>query len=217
MTTPSASSNACATSPGTPVNRLSAFARAHGIPDALLPKLRALKEGPALRVDAAHVRPFFRYAGARHRGSLPPEARAFCYLDRRLIPRGDHRLRGPYDPHLGAVKLLFNVRELPLSAALLEEEGCVHDHRHARFAPLLVPQRVRDEGLSVTRTVALPGGTGAARPQPLPPRARLGRAARRPAPRLPRARPLPQRPRGAGALGARLRRLARRPRAAPRR
>jgi hypothetical protein len=29
----------------------------------------------------------------------------------------------------------------------------VHDHRHARFAPLLVPQRVRDEGLSVTREV----------------------------------------------------------------
>jgi hypothetical protein len=112
-----------------------------------------LKEGPALKVDTARVRPFFRYAGARHRGSLPPEARAFCYLDRRLIPRGDHRLRGPYDPHVGAVKLLFNVRELPLSAALLEEEGCVHDHRHARFAPLLVPQRVRDEGLSVTREV----------------------------------------------------------------
>ncbi|KFE62936.1 HsdM family class I SAM-dependent methyltransferase [Hyalangium minutum] len=136
----------------TPASRLPAFARAHGIPSALLPKLRALKDGPALRVDAANVRPFFRYAGARHRGALPPEARASCYLDRRLIPRGDHRLRGPYDPHLGAVKLLFNVRELPLSAALLEEEGCVHDHRHARFAPLFVPQRVRDEGLSVTRT-----------------------------------------------------------------
>jgi hypothetical protein len=136
----------------TPSRELPAFARAHGIPEALLPKLRALKEGPALRVDAAHVRPFFRYAGARHRGSLPPEARAFCYLDRRLIPRGDHRLRGPYDPNVGPVKLLFNVRELPLSAALLEEEGCVHDHRHARFAPLLVPQRVRDEGLSLTRS-----------------------------------------------------------------
>jgi SAM-dependent methyltransferase len=136
----------------TPLRELPAFARAHGIPAALLPKLRALKEGPAVRVDASHVRPFFRYAGARHRGSLPPEARASCYLDRRLIPRGDHRLRGPYDPHLGAVKLLFNVRELPLSAALLEEEGCVHDHRHARFAPLLVPRRVRDEGLAVTRT-----------------------------------------------------------------
>jgi SAM-dependent methyltransferase len=136
----------------TSLRGLPAFARAHGIPESLLPKLRALKEGPALHVDAARVRPFFRYAGARHRGSLPPEARAFCYLDRRLIPRGDHRLRGPYDPHLGAVKLLFNVRELPLSAALLEEEGCVHDHRHSRFAPLLVPQRVRDEGLSVTRT-----------------------------------------------------------------
>jgi hypothetical protein len=136
----------------TPPRGLPAFARAHGIPEALLPKLRALKKGPALRVEASRVRPFFRYAGARHRGSLPPEARAFCYLDRRLIPRGDHRLRGLYDPHVGSVKLLFNVRELPLSAALLEEEGCVHDHRHARFAPLLVPQRIRDEGLSVART-----------------------------------------------------------------
>lgn len=136
----------------TPAPELPAFAQAHGLPDSLLPKLRALKAGPPLHVDPSHVRPFFRYAGARHRGTLPPEARAFCYLDRRLIPRGDHRLRGPYDPHRGAVKLLFNVRELPLSAALLEEEGCVHDHRHARFAPLYVPQRLRDEGLLVTRS-----------------------------------------------------------------
>jgi SAM-dependent methyltransferase len=134
-----------------PMESLEDFARAHGIPEPLLPKLRALKEGPPFTVDPACVRPFFRYAGARHRGTLPPEARAFCYLDRRLILRGDHRLRGPWDPHRGAVKLLFNVRELPLSAALLEEEGCVHDHRHARFAPLLVPQRVRDEGLDITR------------------------------------------------------------------
>ncbi|HYO72631.1 MAG TPA: N-6 DNA methylase, partial [Archangium sp.] len=134
-----------------PLEALEDFARSHGIPPALLPKLRALKDGPLFTVDPACVRPFFRYAGARHRGTLPPESRAFCYLDRRLIPRGDHRLRGPWDPHRGAVKLLFNVRELPLSAALLEEEGCVHDHRHARFAPLLVPQRVRDEGLDITR------------------------------------------------------------------
>ena len=134
-----------------PLEALEDFARVHHIPHALLPKLRALKEGPPFQVDPARVRPFFRYAGARHRGTLPPEARACCYLDRRLIPRGDHRLRGPWDPHLGAVKLLFNVRELPLSAALLEEEGCVHDHRHARFAPLLVPQRVREEGLDITR------------------------------------------------------------------
>ncbi len=138
----------------TPARGLADFARTHAIPPALLPKLHALKAGPALRVDRACIRPFFRYAGARHRGSLPPEARAFCYLDRRLIPRGDHRLRGPYDPHRGAVKLIFNVRELPLSAALLEEEGCVHDHRHARFAPLLVPRRLRDEGLDLTRTAA---------------------------------------------------------------
>ncbi|HZI10228.1 MAG TPA: N-6 DNA methylase [Myxococcus sp.] len=132
---------------------LGSFAAAHGLPEELLPKLRALKaNAPRLEVDPGLVRPFFRYGGARHRGTLPPEARAWCYLDRRLIPRGDHRLRGVYDPHVGAVKLLFNVRELPLSAALLEEEGCVHDHRHARFAPLYVPERVRDEGLGLTRS-----------------------------------------------------------------
>ncbi|MFP2961507.1 class I SAM-dependent DNA methyltransferase [Myxococcus sp. 1LA] len=137
----------------TPEEALPEFAKAHGLPDELMPKLRALKAGPPLEVDASYVRPFYRYGGARHRGSVPPEARAYCYLDRRLVPRGDHRLRGPYDPHLGAVKLLFNVRELPLSAALLEDEGCVHDHRHARFAPLYVPQRLRDEGLGLTRSV----------------------------------------------------------------
>ncbi|MFL5352660.1 N-6 DNA methylase [Archangium sp.] len=144
----------------TPLESLEAFALEHSIPESLLPKLRALKDGPPFTVDPACVRPFFRYAGARHRGTLPPEARAFCYLDRRLIPRGDHRLRGPWDPHRGAVKLLFNVRELPLSAALLEEEGCVHDHRHARFAPLLVPQRVRDEGLDLTRVISSEAGLG---------------------------------------------------------
>ena len=136
----------------TPPEALEAFARAHGIPDELVPKLRALQAGPPFTVEPSLVRPFFRYAGAKHRGRVPEEARAFCYLDRRLIPRGDHRLRGPWDPHRGAVKLLFNVRELPLSAALLEEEGCVHDHRHARFAPLWVPQRLRDEGLGLTRS-----------------------------------------------------------------
>ncbi|GHG64951.1 N-6 DNA methylase [Comamonas sp. JC664] len=137
----------------TPEDALTEFAKAHNLPDALMPKLRALKAGPPLEVDPKNVRPFYRYGGARHRGAVPPEARAYCYLDRRLVPRGDHRLRGAYDPHLGAVKLLFNVRELPLSAALLEDEGCVHDHRHARFAPLYVPQRLRDEGLGLTRSV----------------------------------------------------------------
>lgn len=137
----------------TPPEGLEHFARRHALPGALLPKLRALKAGGPVQVDAAHLRPFFRYRGAHHRGSVPAEARAWCYLDRRLIPRGDHRLRGAYDPHAEPVKLLFNVRELPLSAALLEEPGCVHDHRHARFAPLYVPLAVRTHGLAVTRAV----------------------------------------------------------------
>ena len=124
------------------------FARSHGIPRHLVDKLRALRRRPDLpaRADPRCIRPFHRWAGARHRGRLPPATRAHCYLDRRLIPRGDHRMVGTFDPHRPVVKLVFNVRELPLAAALLETAGCVPAHRHARFAPLTVPERVLAEG-----------------------------------------------------------------------
>lgn len=133
---------------------LADFARAHGIPPRRWEKLAALKAslpGALRSAEPERIRPFFRYAGARHRGAIPASARAHCYLDRRLIPRGDHRLRGDYDPHACREKLVFNVRELPLSAALLLEPGCVHDHRHARFAPLWVPERLREQGLGEAR------------------------------------------------------------------
>jgi hypothetical protein len=55
---------------------------------------------------------------------------------RELIPRGDHRLQGTWDPHLERCKLVFNVRELPLAAAVLDEPGCVTAYQHTRFAPL---------------------------------------------------------------------------------
>lgn len=136
---------------------LQAFAKAHRIPERAWPKLEALRQAmpPSTHAEPERLRPFFRWAGARHRHSLPPEARAFCYFDRRLIPRGDHRLRGEFDPHLGPSKLLFNARELPLCAALLEEEGCVHDHRHARFSPLYVPESVRDNPRTLRFTAPL--------------------------------------------------------------
>lgn len=133
---------------------LHAFAQSFDIPPRAFGKLEALKESVGVveaGADPSCVRPFWRYAGARHRGVIPEGARAWCYLDRRLIPRGDHRFRGEWDPHGGDVKLVFNTRELPLSAALLEAEGCVHDHRHARFAPLYVPRLLRDHGLGAAR------------------------------------------------------------------
>jgi len=132
---------------------LGRFARAHGLSAALVPKLRALRQtaGLPFRADPAAVRPFHRWAGAR---GLPAGTRAVCYLDRRLIPRGDHRLVGAFDPHEGDCKLVFNLRELPLSAALLEAEGCVPAHRHTRFAPLLVPERVREQGPRAGRSGA---------------------------------------------------------------
>jgi N-6 DNA Methylase len=135
---------------------LGRFARAHHIPEALLPKLEALRRTPGLpaRADRSAIRPLHRWGGARHRGGLPDATRAFCYLDRRLIPRGDHRLVGAFDPHAGDCKLIFNVRELPLAAAVLEVPGCVPAHRHTRFAPLLIPERVRSEGVGAGRSGA---------------------------------------------------------------
>jgi hypothetical protein len=124
------------------------FADAHGIPRALLSKLEALHRSPGLprRADPRAIRPFHRWAGARHRDGLPAGTRAACYLDRRLIPRGDHRMVGAFDPHAGDCKLVFNLRELPLASAVLEAPGCIPAHRHTRFAPLLVPERIRAEG-----------------------------------------------------------------------
>ena len=144
---------------GTPPARLAGFARTFGLPPGVLPKLGALRRTPGLprSADPSLVRPFFRYAGARHREGLPDSARAFCYLDRRLIPRGDHRLVGGFDPHAHPVKLVFNLRELPLAAILLEEPGCVPAHRHARFAPLEVPERVWALGPGAARRRGLLG------------------------------------------------------------
>jgi hypothetical protein len=139
-----------AASPG----RMERFARAYALAPRLVPKLRLLRltAGLPRRAERAAVRPFFRYAGSKHRSGVPESARAFCYLDRRLIPRGDHRLSGRFDPHRHPVKLVFNLRELPLSAALLDSPGCIPAHRHSRFAPLEVPERVWALGAAVGRS-----------------------------------------------------------------
>lgn len=127
------------------LGRLPDFARAHRLPDRVLPKLAELKATSAgVDAEAGCVRRFLRY-----RGPLPMGAPGWCYLDRRLIPRGDHRLRGRYDPHAEAVKLVFNAHELPLAAQVLDAPGCVTAYRHSRFAPLQVPRRVREEGIGV--------------------------------------------------------------------
>lgn len=129
------------------------FAKRWALEDKL-DKLRALKQfvPEGTRAERSRIRPFFRYSGAKHRYEIPASARAHCYLDRRLIPRGDHRFRGNYDPHACEVKLVFNTRELPLASAVVDTPGCVHAHRHARFAPLFVPQRVREEGIEIARS-----------------------------------------------------------------
>lgn len=115
---------------------LGAFAARHAIPSSCLKKLEALPRN--VEIEARRVRPFIRY-----RGALPRGAAGFCYVDRALIPRGDHRLRGAWDPHVGSPKLVFNIRELPLWAEVIDEPGCVTAYQHARFAPLWVPERIR--------------------------------------------------------------------------
>jgi hypothetical protein len=76
---------------------------------------------------------------------------AFAYVDPALIPRGDHRFRGGWDPHPLGPKLVFNVRETPLSAAVVPGPTCVHDYRHSRFAPLVAPEGVVRGGLKAAR------------------------------------------------------------------
>lgn len=121
---------------------MESFARAHALPPRLLPKLRALKGRPevqGLTFSSARIQRFYRFAGPRHRDGIPDADRAFCYLERALIPRGDHRLQGAWNPHLEPCKLVFNLREQPLVSTFLDEPGAVTAWRHARFAPLRVP------------------------------------------------------------------------------
>lgn len=126
-----------------------AFARRHRIPERARAKLdAAFAARRGTRFDKAALRPFARFAGPKHRYRIGREAMAWAYLDPKLIPRGDHRLHGAYDPHRLGPKLVFNVREVPLVAAVVEGPACVHDWRHARFAPLYVPGRVLAEGLA---------------------------------------------------------------------
>ena len=70
---------------------------------------------------------------------------AWCYVDRQLIPRGDHRLRGAFDPHATSLKLVFNMNELPLAAHVLDTPGCVTMYRHSRFAPAMVPRELMQD------------------------------------------------------------------------
>jgi hypothetical protein len=130
---------------------LDEFASRHRLPERTRPKLVAAFEARArTRFNQDALRPFARYAGRPHRFRVPARAMLWAYVDRELIPRGDHRFRGSWDPHQRGPKLVFNVREVPLAAAVVEGGACVHDYQHARFAPLWVPGRMVREGLSAS-------------------------------------------------------------------
>jgi hypothetical protein len=132
------------------------FTAAWPLPASCGAKLTALFSArAATRFDPARIRPFARVAGRPHRFKIPASAMAFAYVDPALIPRGDHRFLGRFDPHQAGPKLVFNVREVPLYASVLEGPVCVHDYRHSRFAALHVPEAlVRGE---LRRLRASPG------------------------------------------------------------
>lgn len=122
-------------------SQLPHFAREHGLPEASLSKLAALKAMSAnVSFDAANLWPFVVLSAPATGVVEPQQSAAFCYLERRLIPRGDHRFRGVWNPHRHAIKLVFNLRERPLFAFLLKKQACVPAFQHTRFAPLHVPR-----------------------------------------------------------------------------
>ena len=135
------------------------FLTRHAFPARTLDKLRVAfesREETSFSLEA--IRPFARYAGVKHRFCVPPSALAFAYVDRVLIPRGDHRFRGEYDPHRVGPKLVFNVREVPLSAAVVMGPTCVTAYQHARFAPLKVPFAIAAGGLAAASQGSLGPG-----------------------------------------------------------
>ena len=91
-------------------------------------------------LEPALTRVLVRGEVSGFRGPNARGANAWCYVDRHLIPRGDHRLRGEFEPHASKLKLVFNLHELPLAAHVIDELGCVTMYRHSRFAPALVPR-----------------------------------------------------------------------------
>jgi hypothetical protein len=133
---------------GASSSQLADFAHAHAMSPAKVKKLRALKALDAsVKFAAENIWPFVGLSAPRAGSSLPVRDDGYCYLERRLIPRGDHRFRGLWNPHACPTKLVFNARERPLFAFVLEERACVPAFQHTRFAPLLVPRVLRDGGL----------------------------------------------------------------------
>lgn len=135
-----------------------AFAERHRIPAGAAAKLDAAFEARSrTRFAKSAIRPFAQFAGPKHRFRVPEEAMAWAYVDPELIPRGDHRMHGEYDPHRLGPKLVFNAREIPLVSAVVDGPTCVHDWRHSRFAPLRAPLRLVERGLFKARAEDLEG------------------------------------------------------------
>lgn len=131
---------------------LDAFAARHAIPAKARGKLEAaFAARPRTAFSRSAVRPFAQFAGPKHRFRIPREAMAWAYVDSELIPRGDSRMHGAYDPHRLGPKLVFNAREIPLVSAVVEGSACVHDWRHSRFAPLRAPRALVERGLFKAR------------------------------------------------------------------
>lgn len=122
-----------------------AFARKHALPDTSLKRLTdAFAQRSATRFSSSAIRRLARFGGAPDRFRMRKGAMAWVYLDPELIPKAGHRFCGFHDPHRLGPKLVFNVRELPLAASVIEANACVQDRPHSFFAPLRVPAAFLD-------------------------------------------------------------------------
>ena len=127
---------------------LERFARAPGASAHAPPQARGASPDPRDPVPRRPARrpavpPLGRGAAPRR---APESARAFCYLDRRLIPRGDHRMVGTSTPTTATASWCSTCASCRSRRASSGRRGASPLHRHTRFAPLLVPERIRSEG-----------------------------------------------------------------------
>ena len=135
---------------------LGRFARDHDIPRTLLAKLRTLRRAGELPSHADPARSARSTAGRVHvtAAACPRVPGPFATWIAGSSPAETTGWSANSIPHAGDCKLVFNLRELPLAATVLEAPGCIPAHRHTRFAPLLVPERVRSEGPRAGRSAA---------------------------------------------------------------
>lgn len=127
-----------------------AFAARHGEPFAApravakLERIRAwLQAHPEVRLTAQVVPWLACNPGEGRFAPAPHQWQWACFEPRigALFHHAFHGRVGRFEPHLQKPQLLFNTHEARLWSQVVEREAHLHLFQHARFAPLLLPER----------------------------------------------------------------------------